>query len=264
MQNKLKMLILFFFILPFFSYSESNGEKLFSNNKPKEAITSLEKEIAAGEISSHTYNFLGLSYFQLGEYQKSIDVYEQGMKSPITSKKILLYNEGNSYFALKNYEESIKCYSLALVSDPLYTKVYLNRANAYVHSNSLDMAINDYSKYLTLEPEDPQKENIMSLIDLLKAEINRQEEQKKIEEAQRIQREKEEQLMKEELERQRVEKEKEEEAQRIVEEQKRAEEAERRKKMLEDVANSLQNTDSTNMSSGAEDIIDYEHESELD
>ncbi len=264
MQNKLKILIFFFLFLTYFSFSESNGEKLFSNNKPMDAIISLEKEISTGEISSLTYNFLGLSYFQIGEYQKSIDAYEQGMKSPITSKKILLYNEGNSYFALKNYEESIRCYSLALVSDPLYSKAYLNRANAYVLSNILDKAITDYSKYLTLEPEDPQKDNISSLIDLLNAEINRQEEQKKIEEAQRIQREKEEQLMKEELERQRVEKEKEEEAKRLVEEQKRAEEAERRKKMLEDVANSLQNTDSTNMSSGAEDIIDYEHESELD
>ena len=44
----------------------------------------------------------------------------------------------------------------------------------------------------------------------------------------------------------------------------RQEEAERRRKLLEDVANSLQNTDSTNMTSGTEDLIDYDYESELD
>ena len=38
----------------------------------------------------------------------------------------------------------------------------------------------------------------------------------------------------------------------------------RRKQMLDDVANSLQNSSSTNMSSGAEDIIDYKFEGELD
>ena len=38
----------------------------------------------------------------------------------------------------------------------------------------------------------------------------------------------------------------------------------RRQQMLDDVANSLQNSSSTNMSSGTEDIIDYKFEGELD
>ena len=53
-------------------------------------------------------------------------------------------------------------------------------------------------------------------------------------------------------------------AERAAEEKRLAEEAERRRKLLEDVANSLHKTDSTNMSSGVEDIIEYEQESELD
>ena len=53
-------------------------------------------------------------------------------------------------------------------------------------------------------------------------------------------------------------------AERAAEEKRLAEEAERRRKLLEDVANSLHKTDSTNMSSGTEDIIEYEQESELD
>ena len=43
-----------------------------------------------------------------------------------------------------------------------------------------------------------------------------------------------------------------------------AREAERRRKLLEDVANSLQQTDSMNMTAGAEDVIEYDYESELD
>ena len=38
----------------------------------------------------------------------------------------------------------------------------------------------------------------------------------------------------------------------------------RRKQLLEDVANSLQGTDSTNLTSGAEDLIEYDLEGELD
>ena len=41
-------------------------------------------------------------------------------------------------------------------------------------------------------------------------------------------------------------------------------EDERRKKLLEDVANSLQNGESTNLTSGAEDLMDYDLEGELD
>ena len=51
---------------------------------------------------------------------------------------------------------------------------------------------------------------------------------------------------------------------RKAEEERRKAEEERRKKLLEDVANSLQGTDSTNLTSGAEDLIDYDLEGELD
>ena len=49
----------------------------------------------------------------------------------------------------------------------------------------------------------------------------------------------------------------------LLEEMRKSEE-ERRKKLLEDVANSLQGSDSTNLTSGAEDLIDYDLEGELD
>ena len=41
-------------------------------------------------------------------------------------------------------------------------------------------------------------------------------------------------------------------------------ENEKRQKLLEDVQNSLQKNDSTNISSGAEEIFEYEQEGELD
>ena len=61
--------------------------------------------------------------------------------------------------------------------------------------------------------------------------------------------------MKEEKEKQKTQK--------LLEQMMKAEN-ERRQKLLEDVQNSLQGNDSTNVSSGADDIIDYEYEGELD
>ena len=69
--------------------------------------------------------------------------------------------------------------------------------------------------------------------------------------------EEENQRLQEELARQEAER-------KAAEDARLAEEAERRRKLLEDVANSLQQTDTTNMTAGAEDVLDYEYESELE
>lgn len=267
-----------FLIFIYFSnliFAETEGEKAFKENRPSEAIILLEKEINTGSASSDAYNFLGLSYYQLGNYEKSVEIFEKGLEIPKTNKKILAFNQGNSYFAMKNYQEAIKKYSLAFTADSNFTKALLNRANAYLMANEFQSALNDYEKYIILEPEDSQKGEILLMIDALKKEIERQIEEEKIlaleaerlaEEEKRLQeemarlKEEEERLAAEENAKRQAE-----EAERLrVEEEKRALEAERRRKLLEDVANSLQNTDSTNMSAGTEDLIDYETEGELD
>ena len=256
-------------------FAETEGEKAFKENRPSDAIILLENEINDGSASSDAYNFLGLSYYQLGNYEKSVEIFEKGLEIPKTNKKILAFNQGNSYFAMKNYQEAIKKYSLAFTADSNFTKALLNRANAYLMANEFQSALNDYEKYIILEPEDSQKGEILLMIDALKKEIERQIEEEKIlaleaerlaEEEKRLQeemarlKEEEERLAAEENAKRQAE-----EAERLrVEEEKRALEAERRRKLLEDVANSLQNTDSTNMSAGTEDLIDYETEGELD
>ena len=135
-------------------------------------------------------------------------------------------------------------------------------------AQNYDGAITDYERFIIMEPYDEQRPKIEQLVSLLKQEVARLEEEARIaaEEAARIAEE--EKRMAEELARQKEEQERLEAERRAEEERlaeiRRQEEAERRRKLLEDVANSLQNTDSTNMTSGTEDLIDYDFESELD
>ena len=51
----------------------SRGESLFKENNAKDAVQVLEYEILNGQISDNTYNFLGLGYYQLEEYE-TLDV----------------------------------------------------------------------------------------------------------------------------------------------------------------------------------------------
>jgi len=269
-----------------FMFAESQGEKAFKENRPGDAVILIEEEINNGEASAAAYNYLGLAYSQLGNYEKSIEAFKKGLSTPGTNKKLLAFNQGNSYFAIKQYNDAVKSYSMALAADSTYYTALLNRANAYLMAGTYKEAVNDYSKYIVVVPDDPQKEEIQRLIEALSGELKRIEEEEKFAAMEAARIAEEERLLAEELERQRIAEEKRIEQERLareeqerkeriereareaeerrIEEERKAAEAERRRKLLEDVANSLHNTDSTNMSSGAEDIIDYEQEAELD
>ena len=238
-------------------FAESEGEKAFKMNNPALAAELLSQEIEANTASKTAYNYLGLAYYQLGQYEKSVEAFGLGLETQGTNKKILAFNQGNAYYAMNDYESAAKCYSLTITADSKYTQALLNRANAYLMLANYDKCIADYERFIILEPNDPQKPQIEELLALLKREKARIEEEERIaaEEAARIAEE--EARMKEELERQRIEKEKE-------EAERRAAEAERRRKLLEDVANSLQDTDSANMSAGSGELLDFDYESELD
>lgn len=249
-------------------WAESEGEKLFKSNRPAEAALFLEDEINSGTASAAAYNYLGLSYYQTGDYQKSVEAFSKGLKVPATNKKILSFNQGNSYYAMGDYENAAKSFSLAISADPKFSRALLNRGNSYLMAQKYSETIADYERFIIMEPLDEQRPAIEQLLALLKQELTRREEEEKLaaEEAARLAEE--EKRMAEELARQREEEERLEAERKAEEErlaeQRRAEEAERRRKLLEEVANSLQNTDSTNMTSGTEDLIDYDFESELD
>ena len=146
-----KIFLLYFVISSVFIFaqsSKSEGEKLFLENNPEQAIVLLEQEIIMENVNPKLFNYLGLAYFQVGEFEKSIEVFSKGISTAGTNKKLLSYNQGNSYFALKDFENAIKAYSLSLTADPNYKEALLNRANAYTMNANYDLAVADYEKFL--------------------------------------------------------------------------------------------------------------------
>ena len=278
MKNRNKKLIIFSLLLAAgvtLFYGETAGEKAFKENKPQQAVILLEQELANGSASLDAWNYLGLAYYQLENYTKAIETFATGLKTTGTKKKVLSFNQGNAYYAIKEYVNAAKSYSLAYTVDPSFTRALLNRANANLMAKEFDAALEDYENYIALVADDPQRNEIIAIIEALKKDKVRREEDARLAalEAERLAEE--EARLAEEMERQRKEEERlaeearlkreaEEAEARRVEELRRAEEAERRRKMLEEVANSLQQTDSTNMSAGTEDLIDYDTEGELD
>ena len=149
------------------------GEELFALNKPDEAIAYFEKSLSEPDVDPKVYVYLGVCYYQIEQYEKSLDICVQGLSKEGTDKKILAYNAGNAAFALGNYAKANENYVLALREDGNYSAAVLNRANALLRLDRYFDARENYIKYLELEPENPQRENIEIIIRLLGEELDR-------------------------------------------------------------------------------------------
>jgi tetratricopeptide (TPR) repeat protein len=240
-----------------FVYAETEGERLFKSNRPAEAVQLLENDIASGKASPDAYNYLGLAYYQTGQFDKSVSAFERGLSVSGTNKKILAYNAGNAAFAAADYVKAESCYSLALAASSDFTPAVLNRANARLKQDKLSDAMNDYSLFVSLVPDDPQSPRINQMIALIRAELDKRAADAKTAAEQEKKRQEEEAAMKAEQDKLAAQKAAEETARKAADE-------ERRRKLLEDVANSLQDTSTENMTSGTENTIDYNSEPELD
>ena len=158
----------------------SRGETLFKENNAKDAVQVLEYEIMNGQVSENSYNFLGLGYYQLGEYDKSLDAFRRGLRVQPENTKLLSYNMGNTYYALKDYTSAATCYSDAMKAEPRFYEALLNRANALLMAGQLTSAKDDYIDFIGKCPDDPQRERIELLIKALEEEIARREEEARL------------------------------------------------------------------------------------
>ena len=259
----------------FASDAYETGYNLFTTNKPAEAIPYLETALNDLAVSPSVYVYLGIAYYQTGKYPESLDIFKRGLSASGTNKRIIAFNAGNSAYAMRDYATAEQMFSLASVADPAFAAPVLNRANARLSQDKLQGALEDYQRYLVLDPYSSQRAEVEAIIRALQGEmVYREEEKERL--AQEEQRMKEEEA-RIQAENQRIAEEKAEaarkEAERLAAERaaeearlaaQREAEAERRRRLLEEVAASLQDTETTGMNAGSEGVIEYEYESELD
>lgn len=179
MKNRFLFIILIFLSFSSAVYSQTQGEKLFKENNPEDASQVLESEIQKKNITENSYNFLGLSYYQMGEYEKSVEAFARGIKAQPENARILFFNQGNSYYALGEYSTAAECFTQALIADPEFQVALLNKANSLLMADKLKNARDSYAEYLKNNPEDVQREKITLIIAALDEEIARREEEER-------------------------------------------------------------------------------------
>ena len=276
-----------FFAAALSSAQQREGVRLYEQGMAAESIAFLEADIESGNALPVEYNYLGLAYYQIGNFAKSVEAFRKGVAIPGTNKKRIYFNMGNSYFLMGDFENALNSYSMASVADPNYGEPVLNKANAELKLDRLKDAQDDYRRYLALCPDTPQRPEIEKILALIDEEMVSRAESERVaqEEAERL-RQEEERITAEKAEQERIAAEKKAEDEKIAAEMnaeeeriaaekkaeeerlaaaKRAEEEERRRKMLEEVAESLRrSSETTNISADAESAIEYEYESDIE
>ena len=290
----------FFMAYPVFSQSSfSKGEAIFLENRPQEALQYLETAAAEDPAHVQAYIYLGITYQQLNRPDDAINALQKILPRGGSQTAVIAFNLGNAWFSKGNYSMAVQYYTSAMDADPSFYSAILNRANSKIKMNELKDAVADYQMYLRMEPFTPQRGQIEKLIAFINEEFAAEErriEQQKIAEQQRLEelrlaeeRRLEELRIAEErrVEELRIAEEKRLEDLRIAEEQRRiadeqrriaeeqrriAEEElarverERRQRLLDEVAASLQAAaeDSRGLSAGNEGVQGYEGEFELE
>ncbi len=212
------------------------GEKLFRENNPSQAIPLLYQASQQSQVNPKVFIYLGLCYQQEGKFSDAVSTFIKGTTLPGADKKVLFFNAGNIYFSQELFTQAEEMYSRAIQADSSYAPAFLNRANCRIKLQEFDGAIQDYSIYLTLDPATWQKDSIQQVLALLNQEkIARQEAAARAE------------------------------AERAAAEAERKAAEERFKKLMDEVNSSIQAVDGASVfSAGSEDVMGYDEEGDLE
>jgi len=210
--------------------SFTRGEELFMQNRPQEALAHLEAAVSEDPAHVQAFLYLGIVYLQMNRIDDAIATYTRILPRGGIETARIAFNLGNAHFIKGDHELAREYFTRAIDANPTFAPAYLNRANALIRTGDLNEAIGDYETFLRLEPVSPQREQILRLISFIRDEFAAEE-------------------------RQRV----------IAEEAARAE-AERRRRLLEEVTEALQAAveGTRGLSVGSEEVQDFDGEFELE
>jgi tetratricopeptide (TPR) repeat protein len=200
------------------------AERLFMENQPAQAVPALEEAIQQDPGNEKAYLYLGIAYEQLEQFENALSAYQRGLNVAESRRETFYFNMGNNYLRIGKTAEALEAYGKSVSENGAFAQAYLNRGNLQVKEGEYQAAVSDYQRYLTLKPQDPQKDEINRMIALLSNAIQDRDRQ------------------------------------RLEDERKRQEEEARQKELLDRVLGSLESAGSgtSGLSAGSEDSADYE------
>jgi ribosomal protein S12 methylthiotransferase accessory factor len=109
------------------------------------------------------YSYMGLSFNEMGEYKKALDVLKKA--ETYDNERTDIYNSmGFSHFKLKEHEQAIECFKKVLQIDPGSAIDYANIASNYRDMGQKEKAVQYYEMSLAIDPSiEFARENLLKL-----------------------------------------------------------------------------------------------------
>ncbi|HOX33482.1 MAG TPA: tetratricopeptide repeat protein [Spirochaetales bacterium] len=162
------------------------GERLFRENKPREAAAALERAAAEPGSDERALLYLGLAYQQLGRLDEAAQAFRRGASSSQRWRPLFLFDLGNVYLIQGKNSFAAEILGQAIEADPGLAGAYLNRGNARLSIKDFPGARDDYARYLELEPGSAQRSSIEELLRRLASGIEESKRAEAEAEARRI------------------------------------------------------------------------------
>ena len=125
-------------------------------NNYEQAISGFSKAIEINPYYADGYNFQGLAYFKLGQYQKALEKYTIAIHFATVIKgpqDAYYFNRGRTYGILGEYEKAIDDYTKSIEFNSETIEVYLERGTVYNLLEQYDKALDDFTHVLIVKPD---------------------------------------------------------------------------------------------------------------
>ena len=119
-----------------------------------EQIDEVQSELDKQPNNTELLNDLGVGYFLIGEYSKSVKALKKAVQLEPENESYL-YNLGNSYAENEDFNESILQYLKALEINPGHLPSLNNLADSYERAGNSEKAFEIFTYVVKIAPNDP-------------------------------------------------------------------------------------------------------------
>jgi tetratricopeptide (TPR) repeat protein len=128
----------------------------------KEAVNEFETAIKIYPSFADPHEQLGLAYFRLNDYDKSLKYYLKSLEyNPY--KPVTYSNMGMIFFSNQQYEKALEVYKKAVELNPKYIDALYNLASTYGTIGQFEKAIETFNKVIELNPNHSQAYYFMAI-----------------------------------------------------------------------------------------------------
>jgi len=147
------------------------GLQHYNNKKFLLAIGSFKKTIESGINNEKVYFYLGNSYAFIENYDKAIESlkYAYEFASDNEFKSLILHNLGYVYYLKKDYKKCINNLNMAYQINTNLNQVFWYKGMAFFKLKDKNNTILEWERYLELEPNGKESDNIRRALAILKA-----------------------------------------------------------------------------------------------